>query len=171
MEWQIRTLAHKSTLSGEPFAPGDRVASLIFTGAEAGELGRADLRLEEVEAFELPGNLIGRWTREVKHPDDEAAEARDRMASAEDFFHSLYAHEGGDAGEGGRDREVVDSLKHLLALLLERKRILRPVGPRRSTGEQVYRQTKSKREFSVPIVEISPQLMLKIEDSIGEIMH
>ena len=53
MEWQIKTIARNSTLSGEAFKPGDRVVCLVFKGKEAGELGRADLRPDEVEAFGL----------------------------------------------------------------------------------------------------------------------
>lgn len=166
MEWQIKTLARKSTLSGEAFNPGDRVVSLIYRDEEAGELGRADLRPEEIESFQLPGGVLGRWTREVKDPDDAHAHAhaRETMASAEDFFFSLYENEDPEA------REEADMLKHLLSLMLERKRVLRPVGDRQSAGQQTYLHVKTKRELKVPIVDISTELMLRIQDTIGDII-
>jgi len=164
MEWQIRTIARKSTLSGEPFVPGDRVVCLIYKDEQAGELGRADVRPEEIEAFELPGEVLGRWTRVVKDPDDESVNAKETMASAEDFFFSLFENEQPDAPEES------DMLKHLLALMLERKRVLRPIGDRQTQGAQTYLHVKSKRELDVPIHEISTELMLKIEDTIGDII-
>jgi len=33
MDWQIKTLSKKSTLSGERFNPGDRAVSLIYVDA------------------------------------------------------------------------------------------------------------------------------------------
>ena len=164
MEWQIKTIARKSTLSGEVFNPGDRVACLIFKGEEAGELGRADLRPDEVEAFELPGEVLGRWARVVKDPDDVSASASETMASAEDFFFSLFENESPDT------KEESDMLKHLLSLMLERKRVLRATGDRKSIGEQSYRHVKTKQMIQVPIVDISMELMLKIEDTIGDII-
>ncbi len=164
MEWQIKTIAHKSTLSGEAFNSGDRVACLIFKGEEAGELGRADLRPDEVEAFELPGEVLGRWARMVKDPDDVSASVSETMASAEDFFFSLFEN------ESPNNKEESDILKHLLSLMLERKRVIRAIGDRKSTGEQNYLHVKTKQTIQVPIVDISTELMLKIEDTIGDII-
>lgn len=166
MEWQIKTIARKSTLSGKAFDPGETVVCLVYKDAAAGELGRADLLPDELEHFELPGEVLGRWTRVVKDPDDEALSARETMASAEDFFFSLYEREA-DASEA---RESSDMLKHLLALMLERKRVLRANGERRTRGVQSYLHVKSKRTLEVPIVQISTELMVKIEDTIGDIM-
>lgn len=163
MEWQIKTIARKSSLSGEPFVPGDRVVCLIYMDDEAGELARADLKPEEIETFEIPGEVLGRWSRIVKDPADDSANARQMMESAEDFFFSLFENEEPEA------REESDMLKHLLSLTLERKRVLRVASARQTEGEQKYIHVKSKREVVVPIVDISTELMLKIEDTIGDI--
>ena len=164
VEWQIKTIARKSTLSGEAFNPGDRVVCLIYKDDEAGDLGRADLCPEEVENFDLPGEVLGRWSRVVKDPDDESQNARETMASAEDFFFSLYENDQPDA------REESDMLKHLLSLMLERKRVVRALGKRQTEGTQLYRHVKTKREIEVPVVEISTDLMLKIQDTLGDII-
>ena len=164
MEWQIKTIARNSTLSGEAFKAGDQVVCLIFKGKEAGELGRADLRPDEVEAFGLPDEVLGRWARVVKDPNDEVTAVKETMASAEDFFFSLFENESPDT------KEESDMLKHLLSLMLERKRVIRAIGDRRSIGEQSYRHVKTKQLIQVPIVDISTELMLKIEDTIGDII-
>jgi hypothetical protein len=164
MEWQIKTIARNSTFSGEAFKPGDQVVSLIFKGKEVGELGRADLQLDEVEAFGLSEEVLGRWVRVVKDPNDEITAVKETMASAEDFFFSLFENESPDT------KEESDMLKHLLSLMLERKRVIRVIGDRRSIGEQSYLHVKTKQLIQVPIVDISTELMLKIEDTIGDII-
>ena len=164
MEWQIKTIARKSSLSETPFNPGDRIVCLVFKDPKEGELGRADLLEAEVEGFQIPGEVLGRWSRVVKDPQDEGQNAKETMASAEDFFFSLFEQEELAASEES------DMLKHLLALMLERKRVLRALPPRRSEGQQLYLHVKSKQEFLVPIVEITTELMLKIQDTIGDII-
>ena len=140
------------------------MACLVYKGADGSELGRADLLPEEVATFELPGEILGRWSRIVKDPDAEGVQAKETMASAEDFFFSLYENEQAET------KDESDMLKHLLALMLERKRVLRPVGDRQASGEQVYLHVKSKRQLTVPIADLSTELMLKIEDTIGDII-
>lgn len=166
MEWQFKSIARKSALSEAVFSPGDRVVCLIYKDVEAGEMGRADVLLNEVEAFALPGELLGRWTRTVKDPEDQSANARETMASAEDFFLSLYQNE---PSEEDSIREA-NAIKHLLALMLERKRVLRALGPRQKSGLQTYLHVKTKQNYAVPVVEISADLMLKIQDTFGDII-
>ena len=50
MDWQIRPLARKSSLSGKSFTPGDRVVCAIFMD-DAGNLDRVDILKDELEAF------------------------------------------------------------------------------------------------------------------------
>ena len=166
MDWQIKTMADRSEQSGTLFNPGDRVACLVYMDEEAGELRRIDLLEAEAGEFSLPGELLGRWVRLVVEPDAEAKNAPATLQSAEDFFLSLY--------EGSSEEEVPpeekQALRHLLALMLERKRVLRVVGSRQLEGGQPYLHVKTKRTFDVPIVPISASLMERIEDSIGELI-
>ena len=164
MDWQIKTLSRKSTLSGESFEPGDRAVSLVYVDDEAGELGRADLHEDELAQLQLPGQVLGRWSWVMKDPEEGATHAAETVASAEGFFLSLFQNEARD------ERERTDALKHLLALMLERKRVLRAVGPRRTRGAQTYRHVKTKEAFEVPIADISRELMFKIEDTLGDII-
>lgn len=166
VDWQIKTMADRSEQSGTPFLPGDRVACLVYMDDEAGELGRTDLLESEVADFSLPGELLGRWVRLIDEPDAETQNAPATLQSAEDFFLSLY--------EGATEEESPppekQALRHLLALMLERKRVLRAVGSRQIEGAQAYLHVKSKDTFDVPIIPISASLMERIEDSVGELM-
>ena len=164
MEWQIKTISRKSSRSGEPFAPGDVAVSLIYLDAEEGGVTRADLHESELDEFGLPGELLGRWRRVIKDPDEETMQAGDTLASAEDFFFSLFEN------ETDAPAEERDMLKHLLALMLERKRVLRAVGRRRGEDALTYLHVKSKTELTVPIRNMSRELMLKIEDTLGDLV-
>ena len=164
MEWHIKTIAQKSSLSGDCFIPGDRVVCLIYKDKQEGELARVDLHPEEIEKFEIPGEVLGRWARIIPNPEDEITNSRETIASAEDFFFSLFE------GVKKEPNEESDMLKHLLSLMLERKRVLRAIGDRKRSGEQRYRHIKTKNEITVPICNISTELMVKIEDTIGDII-
>ena len=81
------------------------------------------------------------------------------IAGSEDFFISLYDDEAVEV-------EQKDVLKQMLALLLERKRILRPKG-RPEGGFQLYLHPSSKREFLVPQKELSEELVFNIQSQIN----
>ena len=164
MDWQIKTISQKSSLTGNPFEPGDVAVSLIYKDAKAKEIGRADVHESELGEFALEGELLGRWRRVIRGPDEEAANASETLASAEDFFFSLYE------GEEESKTEEREMLKHLLGLMLERKRVLRAVGPRQTKGEQTYLHVKTKQEVGVPILDMSHELMLQVQDTIGELI-
>ncbi|MFR6034093.1 MAG: hypothetical protein ACLUKN_13550 [Bacilli bacterium] len=62
-----------------------------------------------------------------------------------------------------------DVVKQMLGLLLERKRILRPVGRPRN-GVQKYIHAATKREFDVPQKNLDEDLILKIQNQLGAII-
>lgn len=165
MDWQIKTSARKSVISEHVFVPGDSIVSLIYKESKSQEICRADLLESELSEYQQVGTLIGRWARVMRSPDEMTQNAQATLASAEEFFLSLFEHE---PAEG--DREMVHALMHILGLMLERKRVLRPIGVRQLAGEQLYRHVKSKRELSVPVVDISFELMTQLENTLGDII-
>ena len=123
LEWQIKPLAKKSGLSDREIKPGDTVVCAVFVD-ELGNLDRLDAHKDDFDDSKLRGKVIGRWERVVsENPEaDERAARKMALASSEDFFVSLF-----DEGSAVETDEV-DVVKQMLALLLERKRILRPQG-------------------------------------------
>lgn len=163
MDWQIKTLSKKSFGSGAELKPGDVVVSVIFVN-EANELDRRDFLKKELEENPFEGKFVGKWERVVsENPEEDERQAR-RMAIAgsEDFFLSLY-------DENGVEVEQKDVLKQMLALLLERKRILRAKG-RPQNGVQLYVHSSSKREFLVPQKELGEDLVSNIQTQINAFM-
>lgn len=164
MELQIKTLARQSSLSKTPFKLGDWIIYLMFKDPQRGELGRAHLLESELNRFNIPGQVVGGWARIAKDPMHEVQSGKEAMASAKEFFFSLFD------GEPSSSSEVANVPKHQLALTLERKRILRAHPPRSSQGQQIYLHVKSKQGLSVPIVEVTAELMIKIQDPWGELL-
>lgn len=155
MDWQIQRLGRVSSVSGDKFEPGDRVVCLIFVGPQ-GDIDRADMLEAEEADFELlPESVLGRWVRVIKEKGVDAQEQKLTARSVEDLFLSFYSHPSGDL-------EEVALLKHFIGLLLERRRILKPVGKRQTSGEQTYMHGKTKQEFQVPVLALEPELLMRL---------
>ena len=139
---------------------GDRVVCAVFLD-DAGNLDRVDILKDELEAFKLDKKILGKWEREVSaNPEaDERAARRMALAGSEDFFLSLFD----DSSQ--IDADETDVIQQILALLLERKRILKPVG-RPSGGVQKYVHCSTKNLLDVPQKELDADLVMKIKSQL-----
>ncbi len=149
----IKSLGRHSVQTGAPFSEGERIVSFLYK-TEEGSLERADLKESESEAFVPAGEILGRWVRPFKaggaaHREEAIAKAQ----SAEELFWSLV----------DKEAQALEAavLKQLLALWLERKRLLRAVGGRGATGQK-YIQPRSGRECWVEWVQPSPDLVSNV---------
>ena len=121
--------------------------SANFTGAEGVEEG---LEAEQEER-QREGAVSCRWSQWVKEKGiTEAEERRAALQSADEVFLSLFEEQPED-GEDSNATEARERLKFFIALQLERKRILKPLGGRR------FRHMPTKRELTVPDLEITPE--------------
>ncbi len=163
LEWQIKPLA-KKTASGRDIVAGDTVVCAVFID-ELGNLDRIDFLKDEFDEALLTGKIIGRWERVVSaNPDEDEKMARKMsLASSEDFFLSLFDE------TSSVQTDESDVVKQMLALLLERKRILRPQG-RVSGGVQKYLHVATKRIFEVPQKNLDEELIVKIQSQLGSII-
>ncbi len=164
MDWQIASLSKKSAVSGKDFAPLDRVVCAIYND-EMGNLQRSDFLKDELDNFELKEKILGKWERVVSEnpQEDERAARRLALASNEDFFLSLFDD------SLSLESEQKDLIKQILALLLERKRILKALG-RPSGGIQKYLHVASKRELEVPQGILNQELIFKIQQQLDMLM-
>ncbi len=163
LDWQIKPLAKKSA-GGKDITAGDTVVCAVFID-ELGNLDRSDFLKDEFDESLLTGKVIGRWERVVSaNPEEDERMARKMsLASSEDFFLSLF-----DEASAVQTDET-DVIKQMLALLLERKRVLRPIG-RVSGGVQKYLHSATKREFVVPQRNLDEELIIKIQSQLGSII-
>lgn len=161
VDLSIRSVETASAVSGTPFQPGDRVWSYLYRNPE-GLIERFDCLEGEREGVSLEGGILCSWGHVKKARQiSEAEERKAALRSTEDVFLSLYEEPGEGGTEASGLEESRDRLKFFLALQLERKRVLRHMGGTR------YRHISTKRDYPVPQLEITPELLAAFREEIA----
>lgn len=159
MELNLQPSAHACFVSGQPFAEGDRVASYLVRGA-ALEVIRYDLQESESANFQAKGAVACRWVHVCKlHAREENAE-RTMKLTADSLFLTLA-----DATTEQTPETV--RLVQFLALMLERKRLLRPKGLTNDGLRRIYEHAKTKQVYEVPVGELDPAFFIAIQDQLS----
>lgn len=154
MDWQVKPIARVCAASGQELRVGDVVTCVVYKPL-GGNVERCDVLKDDTSSFQPAGILLGRWTREVKERgEEEQAQRAQLLASREEFFLSLYE----DPADPSGDKAV---MKHILALLLERKRIVKALGPAHE-GQIPYQHTGSKEIYSVPALDLQPAHIVQV---------
>jgi hypothetical protein len=158
MDWQVKPIARVCAASGKELRAGDLVTCVVHKPV-GGLIERSDVLKEHAASFKPEGLLLGRWTREVKdRGEEEQAHRAQLLASREEFFLSLYEDEADPSGEKA-------VLKHILAMLLERKRILKQAGPAEK-GMLTFVHAATKQAYQVPALDLQPEHLLKVGGSL-----
>ncbi len=163
MDLHLPPLAHICAVTGRTFAVGDRVASYLATGAAPGGLARFDVDPAAGAGFAPPGKLVCHWVQVVKERSSEADAARLLRLNAENLFLTLADPAAGSAPENAR-------LVQFLALVLERKKIVRPKGRTADGARQIYEHVRSKQLYEIPAGELSPEFFLSLQEQMGALV-
>ncbi len=180
MDWTLQPFSRKSAATGQSFEAGEVVISFVYKD-EKGVLQRLDLRQSELETSPLPQNILGRWTHAVKSKESPSQAKQERLQSAEACFLSLFQEEEdqnpeeGSMIEGPSPKEAVlrqdkAILKQLLALMLERKRVLRPKSPEGPGNSLSYTHVASQTIYTIPLVSYSRQDLERVTESLKRIL-
>ncbi len=161
MDLHIKPLARQSSISNELFVPGQNVHSLLIL-EEDNNFVRYDLTPQEAMNFKPQGSLLCRWIQGVKEAgiDTDVSEQEMALQTAEAIFEALCDDV---EEENSNIHEERMALQHLLALHLERKRILRSS---RRNGKLIYRNTRKDTEYILPEITLTPDLLLKIQEQL-----
>ncbi|MDD2764653.1 MAG: hypothetical protein PHE83_11825 [Opitutaceae bacterium] len=159
MELNLQPLAPASTASSRPFNEGDRVVSQLVRAA-TGEIMRRDVLAEEAADFDPAGREICRWVHVFKPK--PAGENPERLLklTAENLFLTL-------ADPANEPNSVNTPLLQFLALLLERKRVLRPRGQTADGERSLYEHLRTHQMYEVPAGDLSPEFFVKIREQLG----
>lgn len=158
MDWQVKSASNLSDISGRAFEPGERIVSFLLRD-ENGDLRRSDVSAGESQEHQPSGAVLARWEQEKKEVVSEAEAKKQTLQTSVGLFLSLFEVD----GEGVEERDV---LKYLLAIMLERKRILKPTGVKRKEKIQCYEMRELKRSFEVPIVDVTTESVMRIEEQL-----
>jgi len=158
MEMHLQPLATTCFVSGQPFAAGDRVASFLVRATTL-EIVRYDLLEAQAASFFPEGFVACRWVHVFKSRKDENPE-RSLKLNAENLFLTL--------ADATNELNVESTrLVQFLALMLERKKLLRPRGQSADGTKNVYEHAKTKQRFEVPTGDLTPEFFVAVQEQLS----
>ena len=148
-------------MTRQPFDEGRRVVSFLLRAA-SGEFARRDVLETSAGGFapaegETP---LCRWTRAYKPRKAGENPERALRLTAETLFMTLVD----PLAELTPDAE---RLVMFLALMLERKRVLRPKGKTAGGARNIYEHAKTKQLFETPGGELTPEFFAQVREQLG----
>jgi len=159
MEPSLPPLAVACAATGHAFAVGDRVVSRLVRDAAAAYV-RHDVAEVAASSFVAPGVPVCSWVQVFKSRSSATDPARLLRLNAENLFLTLADPAAGDTPENAR-------LIQFLALVLERKKILRPKGRAVDGVRQIYEHAKTKQLYEVATADLSPDFFLSLQEQLG----
>jgi len=143
-----------------PFEEGQRVVSVLLRLPSTGDVVRRDMLESATGDFVADGALMCRWVRAYKPRKAGENPERELKLTAENLFMTLVD----PLTELTPDSE---RLVMFLALMLERKRVLRPKGRTADGAKNVYEHAKTKQIIEVPGGELTPEFFVQVRDQLG----
>jgi hypothetical protein len=177
MDWSIRSFAQKSDISGVPFQPGDRVISLLMRIQGQAEIARFDFLEQEADQFQTEGGLLGKWTTVIRDDHETTEDKRERrlrkLGSLDELFISLVNPDTTGEERAVEDDDVVQDrqlLCYLVALTLERKKILRLKEKESTSLVLRYQHAQRDETYEVVVVKPSADRLLRVQDALSGLL-
>jgi hypothetical protein len=139
MELTLHPIATKCFVSGRDFAENERVASYLVREA-SGEVARRDLLESEDGRFMPPAFVYCRWVVAFKQRKAEEDPARMLKLTAENLFLTL-------ADPAVERNEANTPLLQFLALMLERKKLIKLRGYTEDGARQIYEHRATHQPY------------------------
>jgi hypothetical protein len=159
MDLNLQPLATASFVSHQPFAAGDRVVSYLVRGPELQVL-RYDVLADQADAFVPEGVVACRWIHVFKPKTHDENPERTLKLTAETLFLTLAD----PANELSPENE---RLVRFLALMLERKKLLKARGRNADGTKDIFDHGRSKQSFEVPAGEMTPEFFAAVQEQLG----
>jgi hypothetical protein len=159
MEMNLQPLAPTCFVSGEPFVEGVRVASYLVRATTL-EVVRYDVIEAHAGGFAPEGFIACRWVQAFKPRRAGENSERELKLTAETLFVTLTDPLTEPTVENTR-------LVQFLALLLERKKLLRPRGRTADGQRNLYEHAKTKQLFEVPVGDLTPEFFVAVQEQLS----
>lgn len=160
MELNLQPLATSCFITGKPFGDGERVLSFLVRNETSDEVVRYDVLESSRESFAVPGFVACSWGHVFKPRKAGENPERELKLTAENLFVTLADPANEIAPENER-------LVQFLALMLERKKLLRPKGRAADGVRNLFEHAKTKQLYAVPAGELSPEFFLAIQEQLS----
>lgn len=159
MELNLHPIATHCFVSGREFAENDRIVCYLAREA-TGEIIRRDLLEAEDGKFMPPAFIYCRWV--VAFKPRKAGENPDRTLklTTETLFLTL-------ADPSAEANPANTPLLQFLALMMERKRQLKPRGKTADGQRQIYEHMATHQLYEVPVGNLDVEFFQKIQEHLG----
>ena len=158
MELTLHPLAKTCRASGRTFEEGDRVVCYLVREA-SGEIGRHDVLAMEDGAYVKPAFVFCTWSVAFKAKRAEENPGRALKLTAESLFLAL-------ADPLAEPNETNTPMLQFLALLLERKKILKPRGLTADGAKQIFEHARSHERYEVPVGTLDEAFFIRIQSQL-----
>ncbi|MCF3652019.1 hypothetical protein [Synoicihabitans lomoniglobus] len=156
----LPAMATTCFVTGNEFVEDERVVSHLVRQASDGEIVRLDVKEESEPEFETPGRVVCRWTHPFKPKLLQENPERDLKLTAETLFLTL--------ADPNAELSPDDSrLVQFLALMLERKRMIKPRGRTADGAKDIYEHRGSKTRCEVPVGELNPAFFIAVQEQLS----
>lgn len=159
MELNLQPLAPVSCVSRRPFAEGDRIVSLLVRD-RTGDFVRHDLHAGEEGEFGLEGVVLCRWVHFFKPKPREENPERTLKLTAENLFLTL-------ADPANEPDPANTPLLQFLALMLERKRVIRLRGRSADGACNRFEHMRTHQMYEIPAGDLSPAFFAQVQGQLG----
>jgi len=161
MDLHLPAMAHECFVTQSPFVEDERVVSRLLRREENGEVMRIDIHADQEENLELPeGRVACRWVQIFKPKVAEENPDKELKLTAENLFLTLADPTNELSEEDAR-------LVRFLALMLERKRMIRPHGRTEDGTKDVYLHRGTKTRCEVPVGELTPEFFIAVQSQLS----
>ncbi len=160
MDLNLPAMETSCCVSGEAFVEDERVVSHLLRSPETGEIQRFDVRAEVEGDFEAPGRVVCRWVHLFKPKTSQENPDRELKLTAENLFLTLADPSNELSEEDGR-------LVQFLALMLERKRLIKPKGRNADGSKDVYEHRGTKGLYEVPVGTLDPAFFIAVQEQLS----
>jgi len=165
MELTLHPIATKCFVSGRDFQENDRVVSYLVReaptpGQTGEEMARRDLLESEDGRFMPPAFVYCRWVVAFKQRKADENPDLTLKLTAENLFLTL-------ADPAGEPSATNTPLLQFLALMLERKKIIKPRGLSEDGSRNVYEHRATHQLYEVPVGELNVEFFQKIQEHLG----
>ena len=159
MELSLQPLAASSRVSHRPFAEGDRVVSYLVRSV-TNEIERHDVLAAEDVDYRPAGFVFCRWAQLWKPRKIAENSERTLKLTAENLFLTL-------ADPANEPNPANTPLLQFLALMLERKRLLRPRGVTADGERNLFEHVRTHQMYEIPAGELTPEFFVQIQEQVG----
>ena len=165
MELTLHPIATKCFVSRRDFAENDRGASYLVREG-SGEAARRDLLESEDGRFMPPAFIYCRWVVAFKQRKADEDPARNLKLTADNFSLTLATRAGGEVRDPG-SQSLNTPFLQFLALMLERKRQIKPRGYTEDGQRHIYEHMATHQLYEVPVGNLNVEFFQKIQEHLG----